>query len=51
MIGRVSRAVDDWQARVALAERARRRVLTDIKIGAAFPDGASAAIRLRRACS
>jgi thiamine pyrophosphate-dependent acetolactate synthase large subunit-like protein len=37
MIGRVSNGVDDWDARVALAERLGAIVLTDIKTGASFP--------------
>jgi thiamine pyrophosphate-dependent acetolactate synthase large subunit-like protein len=37
LIGRVSRSVDAWNARVALAERLPARVLTDLKVGAAFP--------------
>ena len=37
MIGRVSNEVDDFQRRVALAERIGAIVLTDIKTGASFP--------------
>ena len=37
LAGRVSRDVDAWNARVALAERLGARVVTDLKIGAAFP--------------
>ncbi len=37
MIGRVSRDAAAWDARVALAERLRARVITDLKVGAAFP--------------
>jgi thiamine pyrophosphate-dependent acetolactate synthase large subunit-like protein len=37
MIGRVSRDPDAWKARVALAERVNARVITDLKVGAAFP--------------
>jgi thiamine pyrophosphate-dependent acetolactate synthase large subunit-like protein len=37
LAGRVSRDLDAWNARVALAERLGARVVTDIKIGAAFP--------------
>jgi thiamine pyrophosphate-dependent acetolactate synthase large subunit-like protein len=37
MIGRVSNDVNDWNARVALAERIGAIVLTDIKSGASFP--------------
>jgi thiamine pyrophosphate-dependent acetolactate synthase large subunit-like protein len=37
LAGRASRRVDAWKARVALAERVKARVVTDIKVGAAFP--------------
>ncbi len=37
LMGRVSRDAAAWDARVALAERLGARVLTDLKIGAAFP--------------
>src|SRR5664279_764325 len=37
LAGRVSRDLDAWNARVALAERLGARVVTDIKVGAAFP--------------
>jgi thiamine pyrophosphate-dependent acetolactate synthase large subunit-like protein len=37
MIGRVSRSVEAWGARVRLAETLGARVLTDLKVGAAFP--------------
>ncbi|MCT8973977.1 thiamine pyrophosphate-binding protein [Microbaculum marinisediminis] len=37
MMGRVSRSEDDWDARVALAERFGAKVVTDIKTAAAFP--------------
>jgi thiamine pyrophosphate-dependent acetolactate synthase large subunit-like protein len=37
MIGRVSARKEDWDRRVALAERCGARVLTDIKTGASFP--------------
>jgi thiamine pyrophosphate-dependent acetolactate synthase large subunit-like protein len=37
LAGRVSRDLDAWSARVALAERLSARVVTDLKIGAAFP--------------
>jgi hypothetical protein len=37
LAGRVSRDVDAWDARIALAERLSARVVTDIKTGAAFP--------------
>lgn len=37
MIGRVSARREEWDRRVALAERIGARVLTDIKTGATFP--------------
>lgn len=37
LMGRVSRSESDWQARVALAEKLGAQVLTDLKLGAAFP--------------
>ena len=37
LMGRVSRSGEDWGRRVALAEQFNARVLTDIKLGAAFP--------------
>jgi thiamine pyrophosphate-dependent acetolactate synthase large subunit-like protein len=37
LMGRVGRSVPAWRARVALAETLGARVLTDLKIGAAFP--------------
>lgn len=37
LIGRVSRALDAWKARVELAERLGARVITDLRFGAAFP--------------
>ena len=37
LAGRVSRRPEDWARRVALAEALDASVLTDIKIGAAFP--------------
>jgi thiamine pyrophosphate-dependent acetolactate synthase large subunit-like protein len=37
LAGRVSRCPDAWNARVALAERLNARVVTDLKVGAAFP--------------
>ena len=36
-MGRVERGEAAWDARVALAEALGARVLTDLKIGAAFP--------------
>jgi thiamine pyrophosphate-dependent acetolactate synthase large subunit-like protein len=37
LAGRVSRKPGDWARRVALAERLDARVITDLKLGAAFP--------------
>ncbi|WP_432828849.1 thiamine pyrophosphate-binding protein [Dactylosporangium sp. CA-092794] len=37
LMGRVSRDPADWDRRVALAERYGARVVTDLKVGAAFP--------------
>ena len=37
MLGRMSRNPDDWQRRVALAEKLQARVITDLKTGATFP--------------
>ncbi len=37
LMGRVTRDVDAWHARVQLAERLGARVLTDLKVAAAFP--------------
>jgi thiamine pyrophosphate-dependent acetolactate synthase large subunit-like protein len=37
LAGRVSRNLDAWKARIALAERLNARVVTDLKIGASFP--------------
>ncbi len=37
MAGRVSRSEAAWQARVSLAEALGARVVTDLKVGAAFP--------------
>jgi len=37
LVGRVSRNLDDWNARVDLAERLGLRVVTDLKVGAGFP--------------
>jgi len=37
LAGRVSRSESAWKQRVALAEKLHARVLTDIKVGAAFP--------------
>jgi thiamine pyrophosphate-dependent acetolactate synthase large subunit-like protein len=37
LIGRASRRLDAWNARVALAEAIDARVITDLKVGAGFP--------------
>ncbi len=37
LAGRASRSESAWKQRVALAEKLQARVLTDIKLGAAFP--------------
>lgn len=37
LAGRVSRSEEGWAARVRLAETLRAQVLTDLKVGAAFP--------------
>jgi thiamine pyrophosphate-dependent acetolactate synthase large subunit-like protein len=37
LVGRVSRGLDAWKARVALAEKLQAKVFTDIKTPAAFP--------------
>ncbi|HEX6005024.1 MAG TPA: thiamine pyrophosphate-binding protein, partial [Burkholderiales bacterium] len=37
LAGRCSRSVEAWEARIALAEKLNMRVLTNIKLGAAFP--------------
>jgi thiamine pyrophosphate-dependent acetolactate synthase large subunit-like protein len=37
LAGRVSRDLDAWNARIALAERVAAKVVTDLKIGASFP--------------
>ncbi|WP_145925319.1 thiamine pyrophosphate-binding protein [Bordetella sp. H567] len=37
LAGRVSRNEEDWRRRVALAEHCGATVLTDVKVGAAFP--------------
>lgn len=37
LAGRVSRSLESWNARVALAEAINARVVTDLKIGASFP--------------
>ncbi len=37
LAGRCSRRIEDWNARIALAEKLNMRVLTHIKLAAAFP--------------
>ena len=37
LCGRMSRNLDDWQRRIALAEKLQARVITDLKTGATFP--------------
>ena len=37
LLGRMSRRIEDWNARVALAEALNARVITDFKIGSTFP--------------
>lgn len=37
LAGRVNRNIDDWRARIALADALDARVATDLKVGAAFP--------------
>jgi thiamine pyrophosphate-dependent acetolactate synthase large subunit-like protein len=37
LMGRVSRGEDGWRQRIALAEAFNARVVTDLKVGAAFP--------------
>src|SRR5664279_3851286 len=37
LAGRVSRSVEAWHERVELAERINAQVVTDLKVGAAFP--------------
>jgi thiamine pyrophosphate-dependent acetolactate synthase large subunit-like protein len=37
VVGRVSRSLDGWNDRVALAEAINARVITDLKIGCGFP--------------
>ncbi len=48
LIGRVSRSVEGWNERVALAETLNAKVITDLKIGCGFPDRPSAARRRAR---
>jgi thiamine pyrophosphate-dependent acetolactate synthase large subunit-like protein len=37
LVGRVSRSLDGWRQRIELAEHFNAKVLTDLKLGAAFP--------------
>jgi thiamine pyrophosphate-dependent acetolactate synthase large subunit-like protein len=37
LAGRVSRGAEEWDRRIALAEKLQARVLTDLKVAAAFP--------------
>ena len=37
LLGRTSRNFDDWKRRIRLAEALSARVITDLKVGAAFP--------------
>src|SRR3954471_11697520 len=37
LCGRVSRSMDAWNARIALAEALNAKVITELKIGASFP--------------
>ena len=37
LFGRMSRSIEDWQRRVALAEKLQARVVCDLKTGATFP--------------
>jgi len=37
LVGRVSRSVEGWEERIALAEAINAKVITDLKIGAGFP--------------
>jgi thiamine pyrophosphate-dependent acetolactate synthase large subunit-like protein len=37
LMGRTSRSVDDWNRRIRLAEELSAPVITDLKVGAAFP--------------
>ena len=37
VVGRVSRSIDGWNDRIALAEAINARVITDLKIGCGFP--------------
>jgi thiamine pyrophosphate-dependent acetolactate synthase large subunit-like protein len=37
LVGRVSRSVEGWDSRIALAEAVNAKVITDLKIGCGFP--------------
>ena len=37
LMGRVSRSLEGWNERVALAETLNAKVVTELKLGAAFP--------------
>lgn len=37
LLGRTSRNLDDWNRRIRLAEALSARIITDLKVGAAFP--------------
>ena len=37
LMGRVGRSIEGWNARVALAEHLNAKVITELKLGAAFP--------------
>src|SRR5262249_58595461 len=37
LVGRVSRSLEGWNERVALAEAINSKVITDLKIGCGFP--------------
>ena len=44
-MGRVSRSLEGWNDRIALAETLNAKVISDLKIGCGFPDRSSAARR------
>jgi thiamine pyrophosphate-dependent acetolactate synthase large subunit-like protein len=37
LLGRMSRKIEDWNARIALAEALNARVISDFKVGSTFP--------------
>ena len=45
LVGRVSRSLERWNERVALAEALNCKVMSDLKIGSRLPDRSSAACR------